>query len=153
MLFAAGGFHGGTRAFLSRPLPGASSADPGQRAGTTRRRAVASRRAGLAYGRTLLANERTYAAWLRTGLAGAAVGLAVAHLAELPGSGRSLAAPFGGGFVLVGIGIIAFGAWRFTRVNRDLAEAGSPATAVPAWIVHAVTVVMAALLFGVLALL
>lgn len=107
----------------------------------------------LAYDRTLLANERTYAAWLRTGLAVAAVGLAVAHLAELPASDPSVPALFGGGFVLVGIGIIAFGAWRFTRVNRDLAEAGSPATAVRAWIVYAVTGLLAVLLVGVLVLL
>lgn len=107
----------------------------------------------LAYDRTLLANERTYAAWLRTGLAVAVVGLAVAHLAELPASDRSLPAVLGGGFVLVGVGIIAFGAWRFTRVNRDLAETGSPATAVPARIVYAVTALMAVLLIGVLVLL
>ncbi|MEW5929304.1 MAG: DUF202 domain-containing protein [Gemmatimonadota bacterium] len=107
-------------------------------------------RARLAYDRTLLANERTFAAWLRTGLSVAAVGLAVAHLAALPGESPELPVLLGGGFVLVGIAILAFGAWRFTRVNRDLAEAGSPSTDVRPGLVYAVTAVVGALLLSVL---
>ena len=107
-------------------------------------------RARLAYDRTLLANERTFAAWLRTGLSVAAVGLAVAHLAALPEEGPELPVLLGGGFVLVGIAILAFGAWRFTRVNRDLAEAGSPSTGVKPGLAYTVTAVVAVLLLSVL---
>jgi putative membrane protein len=106
----------------------------------------------LAYDRTLLANERTYAAWLRTGLAVAAVGLAVAHLAEVWEPKRLSPRVLGALFVVVGVAVLAFGAWRFNRVNENLKLAGSPRTAVPPAVAYAVTAVVGALLFGVLLL-
>ncbi len=103
----------------------------------------------LAYDRTLLANERTFAAWIRTGLSVAAVGLAAGQLLpEAPGRRRYVAA-LGVLLVVAGIGIMAFGAWRFAAVGRDLAGAGSPAARAPTAI-YALTALVALLLAGLL---
>lgn len=84
----------------------------------------------LAYDRTHLANERTFAAWIRTGLTVSAAGFGVTHLSSelkvAPAASLWLGMLFG----LAGIGFILFGAWRFSRVSRDLSRAGSPNTPV-----------------------
>lgn len=107
----------------------------------------------LAYDRTHLANERTFAAWIRTGLAVAALGIAVAHFVSQAGRDPALSLPFGLLFILVGAGMISFGAWRFARVSRDLALAGSPSAPVPPWVIYVLSLLLAALLVVVLFLL
>ena len=104
----------------------------------------------LAYERTHLANERTYAAWLRTGLSVAAAGIAVAHLlpAEVRAPGLSLT--LGTGFVIAGVVLIAFGAWRYGRTHEELAASGERARLVPPLAVYIVTAFVAALLLAVL---
>jgi putative membrane protein len=100
----------------------------------------------LAYDRTLLANERTFAAWLRTGLSVAGVGIAAAHL--MPGGDGPRPAVLTAGALLVfaGIAIIAFGAWRFAAVARDLAGSGSRSTEVSSRIVYALAALVSVLL-------
>lgn len=104
----------------------------------------------LAYERTHLANERTYAAWLRTGLSVAAVGIAVAHL--LPEEVRRpvLSFTLGTGFVLAGVVLIAFGAWRYGRTHQELSAAGERARLVAPGVVYAVTAFVVALLLSAL---
>ena len=102
----------------------------------------------LAYDRTHLANERTFAAWIRTGLAVAGGGLAVVHF--LPSlRGASNTALLGTLFVAVGIGMIAFGAWRFIRVGRSLAQSSSTATPAPPVLVGLLALVLVLLLVAV----
>lgn len=105
----------------------------------------------LAYERNHLANERTYAAWLRTGLSLAAVGLAVAHF--LPEEMRTpvLSITVGTGFVIAGLALIVFGAWRYERTHRELSEASGERTRIVApRVVYVVTLLVAALLLSVL---
>jgi len=104
----------------------------------------------LAYDRTLLANERTFAAWIRTGLSVAAVGLAAGHLIPLSPGRRPAAVALGVLLVMTGIGLIAFGAWRFAVVNRDLRNAGSPSTPVEPAAIYALAGLVALLLVGLL---
>jgi putative membrane protein len=103
----------------------------------------------LAYDRTLLANERTFAAWIRTGLSVAAVGLAAGQLLPEAAGRRRYVAALGVLLVVAGIGIMAFGAWRFAAVGRDLAGAGSPHARAPTAI-YALTALVALLLAGLL---
>jgi putative membrane protein len=103
----------------------------------------------LAYERTHLANERTFAAWLRTGLSVSAVGIAVAHL--LPEARRPvLSLTLGSGFVLAGLVLIVFGAWRYGRTHRELAAAGGHRRPVAPRLTYAVTAFIAALLLALL---
>jgi putative membrane protein len=103
----------------------------------------------LAYDRTLLANEGTFAAWVRTGFSIAAVGLAVRHFS--PGAGApALPWMLGARFVLIGIAVVGFGAWRFAAVSRDLGMAGAPAAGIAPSAVYLLTAVLAALLIAVL---
>ena len=107
-------------------------------------------RDALAYDRTHLANERTFAAWLRTGLSVAAGGIAVAHLVPEPARDSWLALLLGAAFVLLGIGVIAYGARQFARVARELGrDSGRRSPAAPR-AVYALTVVVGALLLAVL---
>lgn len=104
----------------------------------------------LAYERTHLANERTYAAWLRTGLSVAAVGIAVAHL--LPEEVRRpvLSFTLGTGFVIAGVVLIAFGAWRYGRTHQELSASGERARLVAPGVVYVVTAFVVALLLSAL---
>ena len=104
----------------------------------------------LAYDRTHLANERTYAAWLRTGLSVAAGGIAVAHLVPEPSRDSLVALALGAAFVLTGAGVMAYGARRFARVTRQLAEgSGEPAIVSPR-AAYLLTAAVAVLLLAVL---
>ncbi len=106
----------------------------------------------LAYERTHLANERTYAAWLRTGLSVAAMGIAVAHF--LPGEIRTPAVTLslGAGFVVAGVVLIAFGAWRYGRTHGDLLKSGGRTRLLAPKLVYIVAGFLAALLVLVLLL-
>lgn len=104
----------------------------------------------LAYARTHLANERTYAAWVRTGLAVAGAGYVVARFAVEPGGSRQLGVAVGFVLVVVGAGVIAFGAYSFRRVCARLTRAGSTPTVLSERLVFAISgaliVALAALL-------
>lgn len=73
--------------------------------------------------RTQLSNERTFLAWLRTGLTSIALGLASAQLLDdhrLVGiSFTRLLATL---FVLLGIGLVVLGRWRFRSAAIGIAE-------------------------------
>jgi len=105
----------------------------------------------LAYERTHLANERTYAAWLRTGLSVAAVGIAVGHF--IPENVRApvLSLTLGTGFVVAGVALIAFGAYRYGQTHGDLADVGAPMRLVAPRVVYVVSALVAALLLAALA--
>jgi putative membrane protein len=94
---------------------------------------------GLAQDRTLLAAERTYAAWMRTGLSIAAGGIAIVRLLPAPDRHSHVALAIGGAFVLLGIGIITYGARQFTLSARRLREGGHPEPTTPraAWLISA----------------
>ncbi|MGH7509715.1 MAG: YidH family protein [Gemmatimonadales bacterium] len=104
----------------------------------------------LAYDRTHLANERTFGAWIRTGLSVAAIGIATSHF--LPPAVREplFALTLGTIFVIVGVAIIGFGAWRYSQISRDLRVAGSPHALVRPWVVYLLAMVLGGLLFALL---
>jgi putative membrane protein len=104
----------------------------------------------LAYDRTHLANQRTYAAWMRTGIAVAAGGIAIAHLVPEPSRDSLVALGLGGAFVLLGIGIIAYGARQFARVANALGHAGHRGPEVSPRSLYALTAVVGMLLLAVL---
>jgi putative membrane protein len=107
-------------------------------------------RDALAYDRTHLANERTFAAWLRTGLSVAAGGIAVAHLVPEPARDSWMALLLGAAFVLLGVGVIAYGAHEFARVAGELGrDSGRRSPARPGAL-YALTAVVAVLLLAVL---
>jgi putative membrane protein len=94
--------------------------------------------------RTRLANERTYLAWLRTGLTALAVALGVSKI--VPGVSDVEPLPFqlvGAGFAVLAVVIVAYGAWRFQRVEEAL-QAGrfAPLRAVSAIAIAAGTAVL-----------
>ena len=104
----------------------------------------------LAYDRTHLANERTFAAWLRTGVSLAAGGIAIAHLVPEPARDSWMALVLGAAFVLLGVGVIGYGARQFDRIACELGrDSGrrSPARAVT---VYGLTAVVGLLLLAVL---
>lgn len=107
---------------------------------------------GLAQDRTLLAAERTYAAWMRTGLSIAAGGIAIVRLLPDPDRHSHAALAIGGAFVLLGIGIITWGARQFTVTARRLREGGHPEPTTPraAWLL---SIGLGLLLLAVLAFL
>ena len=72
----------------------------------------------LAVDRTLLANERTLLAYGRTLLALLAAAGTVMHF----GTGW-WAIPLGLLLLLLGMGLFAFGVWRYRRVNQHLRQA------------------------------
>ncbi|HEX8648445.1 MAG TPA: DUF202 domain-containing protein [Thermoleophilaceae bacterium] len=73
---------------------------------------------GDAVRRTRLANERTYLAWLRTGIAALATALAVGRLLPALTDGDTWPyAVIGGGWALVGIGIVGYGLRRAREVE------------------------------------
>ncbi|MFN2400002.1 MAG: YidH family protein [Gemmatimonadaceae bacterium] len=98
----------------------------------------------LALERTHLANERTFAAWLRTGLSVAAAGIAVSHF--LPRTDHTLGAIF----VIAGVSLIIFGAWRFTRTQQELSAAGAPDRRMARLTISVVSGIMSALLLALL---
>jgi putative membrane protein len=122
---------------------------PGQPARDHVRLADAQSAADLEHDRTHLAAERTYAAWLRTGLSIAAGGIAIVRLLPEPEEHSHLVLAIGGSFVLLGVGIITYGARQFTRTARRLREGGRPEPTTPraAW---AITVGLALLLVAVM---
>jgi putative membrane protein len=103
----------------------------------------------LAYERTHLANERTFAAWLRTGLSVAAVGIALSHFLPTPLRVSGLSVTLGACFVLAGIGLIVFGARRFVRTQRALADAGWSTGSVSPGMIYGIAALLAALLLAV----
>lgn len=76
----------------------------------------------LAYDRTHLANGRTFAAWLRTGLSVAAGGIAVAHLVPEPARNSLVALVLGAAFVLLGVGVMAYGARQYALASASMAR-------------------------------
>lgn len=104
----------------------------------------------LAYDRTHLANERTFAAWLRTGLSVAAGGIAVAHLVPEPSRDSLASLALGAAFVLVGVGVMAYGARQFARLAHDLARGGVRDARATPRAVYVLTAVIGALLLAVL---
>ena len=73
---------------------------------------------GDAVRRTRLANERTYLAWLRTGIAALATALAVGRLLPALTEGDDWPyAVIGGGWALIGIGIVGYGLRRAREVE------------------------------------
>ncbi len=104
----------------------------------------------LAYERTHLANERTFAAWIRTGLSVAVVGIAINEF--LPGAAgpSALSLTLGACFVVVGIGLMAFGAWRFVRTQRQLIESGTVPPAIRPAIIYLMSACLSALLLAIL---
>jgi putative membrane protein len=104
----------------------------------------------LAYDRTHLATERTYAAWLRTGLSVAAGGIAVARLVPSPARGSAVSLLLGVAFVLLGIGIITYGAQQFAETTVRLCrERERPIPTSPRG-AYGLTAFIAILLFAVL---
>ena len=107
-------------------------------------------RDALAYDRTHLANERTFAAWLRTGLSVAAGGIAVAHLVPEPARDSWVALLLGAAFVLLGVGVVAYGARQFARVSAELCRDSGRHSPVRPRMAYALTGVIAVLLLAVL---
>jgi putative membrane protein len=107
-------------------------------------------RVHLAFDRTHLANERTFAAWIRTGLSVGAVGIAVAHFGPNGNrsSGRSMA--LGGVLLAIGIGLIAFGGWRYAQVNRELATTSAPTLPAAPRVIGALAILLCLALLAVL---
>jgi putative membrane protein len=71
--------------------------------------------------RTLLANERTYLAWLRSGFAAFAVGLGAGKV--IPALTKADRWPYtvlGGGFALIGIGLVIYGLARKRAVESGI---------------------------------
>ena len=71
--------------------------------------------------RTRLANERTYLAWLRTSLTALAVAVGIGRI--VPGVTDVTRLPFelvGGGFAVLGVLVIVYGAMRYVRVEDAL---------------------------------
>lgn len=80
----------------------------------------------------------------------AAGGIAVAHLVPEPSRDSLAALVLGAAFVLTGAGIMAYGARRFDRVTRQLAEgSGEPALVSPR-AAYLLTSAVAVLLLAVL---
>lgn len=104
----------------------------------------------LAYDRTHLANERTFAAWLRTGLSVAAGGIAIAHLVPEPSRDSLASLALGAAFVLVGVGVMTYGARQFARLAHDLTRGGVQDSRATPTAVYTLTVVITALLLAVL---
>ena len=112
--------------------------------------APAAVRDDLAYDRTHLAVERTYAAWLRTGLSVSAGGIAIARLVPSPARGSALSLVLGLAFVVLGVGIIAYGARQFADTTARLCrERHRPIPTSPRG-AYALTAFVAILLLAVL---
>jgi putative membrane protein len=105
----------------------------------------------LAYDRTLLANERTFAAWLRTGLSISGIGLAIAKLFY---SQQQIWAPMvlGALFVLMGVGVVLFGAMRYARVAQDMSGLGSSKALATNTSIYVLALLVSLLLLGGLVL-
>jgi putative membrane protein len=104
----------------------------------------------LAYDRTLLAAERTFAAWVRTGLSVAAGGIAVAHLVPEPSRDGGAALALGACFVLLGVGVLAYGARQFVRLSGRLAGESGAALRRPPRVAYGLTLLVGVLLLAVL---
>ncbi len=73
-------------------------------------------RDSLARVRTVLANERTLLAYIRTALALFLAGASILHFLDGP-----LTAWSGMAMIALGSFCLAFGAWRFRKISRQLA--------------------------------
>src|SRR5690348_3564175 len=104
----------------------------------------------LAYDRTQLANERTLAAWLRTGLTIAAGGIAVAHLVPESSPRSLLSLALGAVFVVLGVGVMGYGAVQFARVSKRLSRAAPRRAGMSTPGVYVLTAILAVLLLAVL---
>ena len=104
----------------------------------------------LAYDRTHLANQRTFAAWLRTGLSVAAGGIAVAHLVPEPARDSWIALALGAAFVVLGVGVTAYGAHQYARVADALSIGSTRRTRARVRAAYALTALIALLLLAVL---
>lgn len=135
-----------TAARVVHPAEGMS---PGQPARDHARLSDARSATELEHDRTHLAAERTYAAWMRTGLSIAAGGIAIVRLLPEPEEHSHLVLAIGFAFVLLGVGIITYGARQFTRTAQRLREGGRPEPTTPraAW---SITVGLAVLLVAVM---
>jgi putative membrane protein len=69
----------------------------------------------LAVDRTILANERTLLAYIRTGLGGGVTGAGALHLFT-----SSIAMMVGWSLIVLALGVVAVGVWRFRRVTRQV---------------------------------
>jgi putative membrane protein len=100
---------------------------------------------GSAPRRTWLASERTYLAWLRTALAALALAVGVGRL--LPALVASSHVAFGlvgAGYGVLGVLILALGAWRLQRVSASLASNHPmPADVWTLWVLTALGIVLA----------
>ena len=110
-------------------------------------------RVPLAYDRTHLANERTFAAWIRTGLSVGAVGIAVAHFAPGGGGPSARGMTLGAALLAIGIGLIAFGGWRYAQVNRELATTSAPTLPAAPRVIGALAILLCLALLAVLVML
>ena len=104
----------------------------------------------LAYDRTHLANERTFAAWLRTGVSLAAGGIAIAHLVPEPARDSWVGLLLGAAFVLLGVGVIGYGARQFDRIACELGRDSGRRSPARAATVYGLTAVVGLLLLAVL---
>jgi putative membrane protein len=104
----------------------------------------------LAYDRTHLANERTFAAWLRTGLSVSAGGIAVAHLVPEPSRNSLVALALGATFVLLGVGILVYGARQFAQTSATLRRDSGASSPVTPRVVYLLTSCISLLLLAVL---
>jgi putative membrane protein len=104
----------------------------------------------LAYDRTHLANERTYAAWLRTGLSVAAGGIAVAHLVPEPSRDSLMALGLGASFVVLGVGVMGYGARQFAMMTSALSEENPRPAPMSGRAVYILTALISVLLLAVL---
>ena len=116
-------------------------------------RPLSAVRDDLAYDRTHLASERTYASWLRTGLSVAAGGIAVARLVPNETRGAFVSLGLGGVFVLLGIGIIAYGTRGFAVTTERLCRERSRPLPTSPRAAYVLTLLIAILLVAVLAFL
>jgi putative membrane protein len=104
----------------------------------------------LAYDRTHLANERTFASWIRTGLSVCAVAIGIAHFSPAGEQGSARVMVLGGILLAIGIGLIAFGGWRYAQVNRELATASAPTLPAAPWVIYALAALLCLALLAVL---
>jgi putative membrane protein len=110
-------------------------------------------RVRLAFDRTHLANERTFAAWIRTGLSVGAVGIAVAHFTPTGDRGTGKVLALGGALMAIGIGLVAFGGWRYGQVNQELAHASAPTLPAAPRIIGALAILLCLALLAILVML
>jgi putative membrane protein len=95
--------------------------------------------------RTWLAAERTYLAWLRTGLGALGLALAVGRLLPaLIDADHTAFGVLGGGYGLLGVFVLALGAYRAQRIRSALtASRPMPADFWEIWALTVFSIVLA----------